>query len=569
MKWPNEVSDDLSYKRGVKGLRWTIAEETAQWLSSLLLDDLKKFLRKHPPQKILKVSLVRTVSIISGPRGRLFLKRYKIRGLKEQLKYLVVPSKARKEWLMARQALRKGISTPVPLAMAERRTGRFLRDAFLITQAIIPSSPLIELIPDGKQKTLLSQTAQLIRKAHEAGLFHQDLHAGNILVGSKKKRLYLIDLHRSKFVRSLSKRRRLWNLAQFFYSLKGLISTEEKKVFLNRYDQEEKTFNKRFEEALRRIERVEERIYRRHMRSRTKRCLKNSGGFYVTQEDGWRIWARREWKTQTLLKLIKKHQDIVAKDTDGLIKTERRSAISLFNYKKTRMCVKEYRYQGGLGRIKDYIRRSKARTGWLMGNGLVVRGISGILPLALLERKKRGVLKEAFLIMESPPGYCELDRYMVGIFGTSHHKKTKKQTFLKALASFMAELYLLKIAHGDLKTCNIMVREEHKGWEFGVVDMDDIRLDRDVRPRRFVKELIQLHTSTPLFIGMDDRITFLRRYLRLIGRDDIREIINKVIKGSRGRQLVYVAPQGDVIMDVDWEEACASGCKSSLSKEDV
>jgi hypothetical protein len=31
--------------------------------------------------------------------------------------------------------------------------------------------------------------------------------------------------------------------------------------------------------------------------------------------------------------------------------------------------------------------------------------------------------------------------------------------------------------------------------------------------------------------------------------------------------LVYVAPQGDVIMDVDWEKACASGCESPLSKE--
>ena len=174
MKWPNGVSDDLSYKRGVQGLQWTIAEDTAQWLSSLLLDDPEQFLCTHPPQKVLKESPVRTVSIISGPRGRLFLKRYKIRKFKERFKYLAVPSKAHKEWLMGRQALRKGIPTPIPLAIAERRRGRFLRDSFLITQAIVPSSPLIELIPDGKQKILLSRAARLIRETHEAGLFHQD-----------------------------------------------------------------------------------------------------------------------------------------------------------------------------------------------------------------------------------------------------------------------------------------------------------------------------------------------------------------------------------------------------------
>ena len=569
MKWPNEVSDDLSYKRGVKGLRWTIVEDTAQWLSSLLLVDPEKFLRKHPPQKVLKVSPVRTASIIAGPRRRLFLKRYKIRGLAEQLKYLAVPSKARKEWQMARQALRKGIPTPMPLAMAERRTGRFLQDAFLITQAIVPSSPLIELVPDGKQKALLSRAARLIREAHEAGFFHQDLHAGNILVGEKDNKLYLIDLHRSRFVRRLSKHKRLWNLAQFFYSLKGSLSTEDKETLLQQYDEEKDTFQEGFTEGLQKVDRLEERLYRRHMRSRTKRCLKDSGGFYVAKKDGWRILARRGWEFPALLKLIKRHQDIVVKGRDGLIKTDRRSAISFFNDKKTRMCVKEYRYTGGLGRIKDCFRKSKARRGWLMGNGLVVRGIGRIIPQALLERRRMGFPQDAFLIMETPPGYTELDRYLVGTFGTSPQKGAKKRAFIAALASFMANLYLLKIAHGDLKTCNIMVREELDGWEFGLVDMDAVRLDKKFRSRGFLKGLIQLHTSTPLFIGMDDRISFLSRYLRLIEKNDIRDIMQKVINSSRGRLLVYVAPDGDVIMDVDWEKACASGFEPSRSKEDL
>ena len=444
-----------------------------------------------------------------------------------------------------------------------------MRDAFLITQAIVPSSSLIELIPKGGPENLLARAARLIRGVHEAGFFHQDLHAGNILVRRKDKKLYLIDLHRSRFVRSLSQHKRLWNLAQFFYSLKGLISTEERKVFLKRYDETGEIFNKAFDEGFRSIERGEKRLYRRHMRSRTKRCLKDSGGFYVAEEDGWRIWARRGWEPPALLKLIKKHKNIVATGKDGLIKTDRRSAISLSNYRKTRICVKEYRYKRGPGSIKDCFRQSKARRGWLMGNGLVVRGIGGIIPQALLERRGRGFLREAFLIMETPPGYVELDRYMVKAFGCQRYDDTRKEAFLSAVAEFMAELYLLRIIHKDLKTCNIMVREKREGWEFGVIDMDDIRLNKDIRARRLVKELIQLHTSTPLFIGMDDRITFLGRYLRLIGRDDIRDIMQKVIKGSRKRQLVYVAPQGDVIMDVDWEKACASFCGPSVSKEDL
>jgi serine/threonine protein kinase len=146
---------------------------------------------------------------------------------------------------------------------------------------------------------------------------------------------------------------------------------------------------------------------------------------------------------------------------------------------------------------------------------------------------------------------------------------TRRNAFLDAFAGFMAHLYLHHIIHRDLKTCNIMVQEGEDTWHFGLVDMDDVRLDKKIGLRRFLKGLVQLHTSTPLFIEMSDRIKFLKRYLQLIGRDDIREITRRVIKGSRGRRLVYVSPEGDVIRDVDWEGLCAPELEVALPKEDA
>jgi serine/threonine protein kinase len=293
------------------------------------------------------------------------------------------------------------------------------------------------------------------------------------------------------------------------------------------------------------------------MKSRTKRCLKDSGGFYVAKEDSWRIWARREWETEELLAAIQKHKDILIEGKDRLIKDDRRTAITLFNYIKTRVCVKEYRYRGVLRKLKEFFRRSKARRGWLMGNGLVVRGIAGITPQALLERWKWGLPKEAFLIMETPSGYCELDRYMVRSFEDSHHGRLKKRAFLKTLAGFMATLYELKISHRDLKTCNIMVQEEQDTWNFALIDMDDIQLGKEVGHKKILKTLVQLNTSTSLFIDMRDRIRFLIHYLNLIQRKNVRDVIGSVVRGSRGRELVYVAPEGDVIMEIDWEGLCA------------
>jgi tRNA A-37 threonylcarbamoyl transferase component Bud32 len=560
--------DDPLHKRGVGGWRWVITEGASQWLPPALLDAAEAFLLHNPPQRPLKESLVRTAFIMPGPKGELFLKQYKIRDFAEAWKYLLVPSKARREWRMARQALAKGIPIPVPVAMAERRNGWFLQEALLITQAISPSCPLIELIPQGGHQELLLQSARLLRQAHEAGLLHQDLHAGNILEGMADKKLYLIDLHRAKFARSVSKQRRFWNLAQFFYSLKGRLSREEKKAFLQQYDETEDIFKGKLAQDLEEIERHEQRLHRRHMRSRTKRCLKESSGFYIAKEQGWQICGRRGWKPQQLLKIVTRHRAIVAKGKERLIKADRRTAITLFSYKETRLCVKEYRYQGPWQSWKELFSGSKACTGWLMGNGLVVRGIGGVIPQALLQRKRRGLLQEAFLIMETPAGYVELDCYMVKAF-QAQKDNGRREAFLDAFAGFMAHLYLNNISHRDLKTCNIMVREENNGWVFCLVDMDDVQLDKKIGLRRFLKGLIQLHTSTPLFMEVSERLRFLSRYLHLIGRDDIREIMREVIKGSRGRRLVYVAPDGDVIMDVDWQGLCGTDLPLVPPKEDV
>jgi tRNA A-37 threonylcarbamoyl transferase component Bud32 len=472
------------------------------------------------------------------------------------LKYLVLPSKARKEWRMAQQALAKGIPTPSPLAMAERRQGWFLQDALLITQAISPSVPLIELIARGGNRELLFEAARLLRQAHKAGLFHEDLHTGNILVGTNDKKLYLIDLHRARFVRRISRRQGIRNLAQFFYSLQAWLSPEEKRSFLQCYDEAGDTFKGGLDQVLIAIEEQQGRLQRRHMKSRTKRCLKESSGFSMARQDGWRIWGRREWKPQQLLKIVTEHRAIVAKRKQGLIKADRRTAITLFSYKDTRLCVKEYRYQRPWQPWKELFRGSKARRGWLMGNGLVVRGIGAICPQALLEHRSSGLLQEAFFIMETPPGYIELDRYMVKTFTGHRLDDDRREAFVDAFAGFMASLYFRGIIHRDFKTCNIMVQEMANSWHFGLVDMDDVRLDKKIGRGRLVKGLVQMHTSTPLFMERRERMRFLSCYLQSIGRADIGEIIKEVIKGSKGRKLVYVAPDGAVIRDVDWEGLC-------------
>ena len=548
------------HRKGERGLRWTIAQDAAHALPDTLLKDPDRFIQENQSQAAVKDSPVRSAIVFSGPSHSLFLKAYKARKPGDRLKHIFLPSKARREWEMVRRALAAGIPTAAALAMGERRTHGVLQEAFLVTEAISDSVPLIESIRQRGGEDYVLRAARLLRSMHDAGLHHRDLHAGNILVVKGEEDLYVIDLHSCRFTKRVSERRRLWGLAQFYYSVRGWLSREDRETFLRLYDEDGYMFKGRSPEILRRIARLEEQIYRRHMKSRTRRCLKNSSGFYVAKRNGWRIWSRRHWEIESLFNVLERHRAHALRETPSLLKKDRRTSITLFEEMGKRICVKEYVYAGFLSALKDRFRTPAARKGWMMGNGLVVRGIGAITPLALLERRRWGFPREAFLVMESPPEYSELDRYMVRTFSSREDRVRKKvKIFVQAVADFMATLHQLRIAHKDLKTCNIMISEKGRRWDFGLVDLDDIQLDKKISERRLIVELMQLHTSTPLFIDMNNRRAFLVEFLKRIGTYEVRNIVAKVLDASRGRQLIYVSPQGDVVTTVDWDSLCSDG----------
>jgi len=307
------------------------------------------------------------------------------------------------------------------------------------------------------------------------------------------------------------------------------------------------------------LQRLEERVHRRHMRSRTKRCLKNSGGFYTETSGQGRLWARRGWTREQVEEIIRDHKDAIAGSRQALVKSDQRTAITMVEADGTRICVKEYRYPTLRLRLKEYVRRSKGKKGWIMANGLVVRGVTAMIPVALLERRTWGLLREAFLMVESPPEHLELDRYVIRKFEDADQAGLEAlRSFNESLSVFMAKLYHERIVHRDLKTCNVMVKEQAAGWQFGLVDVEDLQFNRKIRRKQLVRELMQLHTSTPLCITAVERMAFLRNFLKIIGGFDAEAIARDVVKESGGRRLVYVSLQGDVIREMDWRRWCSA-----------
>lgn len=121
--------------------------------------------------------------------------------------------------------LRRYVGDVVPRVVATGRRRRFgmLRDAFILTRGIPQAVQLDEYAKDNwsggaltmdeaeRQRAILDATADLIRRMHEASLFHIDLQWRNILVriGPRPSDVdvYLIDLPRGGRWRLPPKRR--------------------------------------------------------------------------------------------------------------------------------------------------------------------------------------------------------------------------------------------------------------------------------------------------------------------------------------------------------------------------
>jgi tRNA A-37 threonylcarbamoyl transferase component Bud32 len=130
-------------------------------------------------------------------------------------------------------------------------------------------------------------------------------------------------------------------------------------------------------------------------------------------------------------------------------------------------------------------------------------------------------------------------------------KITPKRTFINDLAKTIGKMHNHNIYHHDLKTCNIMVKEEHnKSFNFTFLDFDKVSFEEEITIRKRVKNLTQMNLSTPGIITITDRLKFLKEYLRQCRIiDEKKEIFREIINLSKTEKILYVSSNGDVTED--------------------
>jgi|GEM_PF-3214066 len=173
---------------------------------------------------------------------RAVLKYYKYRGFLKGLVDMFRASKALRAWRMGNRLLELGINNPVPLAIGEQRTLRWLRKSFLITREVPRFTALDHYLPIcnmplstekiERKKAFIESLAKNIREMHDKGLAHSDLKADdNILVQKDRNgeiAFYFVDLDGCALRRKLSHYQRIKDLTNLVdldgYALKRKLS---------------------------------------------------------------------------------------------------------------------------------------------------------------------------------------------------------------------------------------------------------------------------------------------------------------------------------------------------------
>jgi serine/threonine protein kinase len=138
--------------------------------------------------------------------------------------------------------------------------------------------------------------------------------------------------------------------------------------------------------------------------------------------------------------------------------------------------------------------------------------------------------------------------------GQLHHSPRenikKKRVFINNFATTLGKMHNHNIFHHDLKTCNIMVKEKDKSFDFTFLDFDKVSFNEKITVRKRVKNLIQINLSTPRLITLTDRFRFLNEYLKQCSiMDEKKNLLKKVIYLSKEEKILYVSFNGDVTED--------------------
>lgn len=147
------------------------------------------------------------------------VKQFRNQGLRPRWDRRLHGSKAKRSWRAAQAVVEAGVPTPVPIVLIESDAEQ--GPSFFVSERIpdfIEARYFFRALQEGRHRQefpqieaeiLIGTIGRMLRRLHDAGIWHRDVSIGNLLIvpGAKpsdRPTVYLIDLNRARFDRPLT-----------------------------------------------------------------------------------------------------------------------------------------------------------------------------------------------------------------------------------------------------------------------------------------------------------------------------------------------------------------------------
>ncbi len=456
--------------------------------------------------------------------SKVILKIHRATSLREVLKHLLVPSKSKKEWTLARLFAERGIPTAAPIAFCEEKRGPFYMGGVVAMERIQDSQELPgflflkmgELDEKGwlcLKWDLLGELGRFVRKLHDSGLDHRDLHPGNFLVrenGGGGRELFLIDLHTARLSDPAFGTHRVPGIAKLAHRLSQVVSRSDLLRALRGYlGEADKTELRRW--WLDSFE-VAKRLDRKRFRSRTRRVFKPSSGFDVVEKERKVIYHRRSFSIEACEEAIGGHRIALSGEGGHRIKKTRRVSVTeVILEDGQRVIVKENHRRSPLAGIKERFLPSRSRQAWRAAHGFYLRKVPTPLSLAFIEEKPRlvGGIRN-FLITEFLQNTEPLSEYK-----SREMPGAARVELARQVGEAVRHLHRKGLYHRDLSAKNILVRPGPRKdetrpsiWEVFFIDLESVSIRKGPNLRRVEQNLAQLDDFLHGWINETERKRF-------------------------------------------------------------
>jgi hypothetical protein len=230
----------------------------------------------------------------------------------------------------------------------------------------------------------------------------------------------------------------------------------------------------------------------------------------------------------------------LAQEGSRVLKKGRGIAVTLFPSDNGAFVVKHHRPHSWRRWGDNVLLGSPAQRAWQGAQLLRAAGVAIPRPLAVVEKRVAGMVRESFYVSEALLTQTPLNAYW-------RERKTqwswkRRRAFLRALADFLRALHDAGIYVGDLKDENLFVEERGDlYWEFYVVDLDRVTRHQPLHRQRRFKNIIQLERTLGRSARVSERLAFFYHYLgtSLPPRAQRHELVTQLLRLREQKDREY------------------------------